>query len=70
MMCWLIMQVSALRLLKLQKIASCVLLEPIKIQFVLYCIDFVVLSSKYGKKEDILRKKKTSLSQFPNTICF
>ena len=53
----------------LHKIASCVLLEPID-QNSLYCIDFVVLSSNYGEKKDILRKKKTSLSQFLNTICF
>ena len=58
----------------LHKIASCVLLEPIDQNslycIVLYCIDFVVLSSNYGEKKDILRKKKTSLSQFLNTICF
>ena len=36
----------------------------------LYWIRFLVLSSKYGKKEDILRKKKNSLSQFLSTICF
>ena len=35
-------------------------------QLLLYCIDFVVLSSNYEEKENILRKKKTSLSQFLN----
>ena len=47
------MQVLALLLFKNSEIALWVLLEPIKIQFVSYCIDFVVLSSKYGEKENL-----------------
>ena len=52
------MQVSALRLFKASENVS-YWSRLIKTQFVLYCMVFVVLSSKYEENEDILRKKKS-----------
>ena len=51
------MQVSALHLFKTSENVS-YWSRLIKAQLVLYCIVFVVLNSKYGENENILRKKE------------